>query len=209
MGRGGGWRWKVGNLPRLTTKGTLRLCSGQAPLHEGRPKTLRPSCPWWLIGFTSSRHRRKAPFVVMMARALHAPLPLERDQGPSPGSVAEPLSFVADRDLHRRENDADRLSGVLGVRVAGAGESLALSQVDERHGALCAPQAEEFVGGRPTRLCQPPLLRRERCLPLCPCPRRATASQHHGWRRFPGSPCCRGCQKSLPARPPNRSCGCR
>src|SRR5205807_8010187 len=45
----------------------------------------------------------------------------------------------------RREDDADRLSGVLGICVAGAGKSLALPQVDGRNGALRPPQAEELI----------------------------------------------------------------
>src|SRR5579863_4409711 len=81
-----------------------------------------------------------------MFHAPFAPLPLERHQRPSPGSVAKPLPPVAYRNLLRRQNDADWLSGILGISVARARESLAFSQVDKRDGALRSPQAEKLLG---------------------------------------------------------------
>ena len=66
-------------------------------------------------GFQSHRH------------ALPCPFSLERDQRPPAGAVAKPLPLVAHRDLLRSEDDADRLPGVLGIHVAGARQSLALS----------------------------------------------------------------------------------
>ena len=44
--------------------------------------------------------------------------------------MAQPLSIVADRDLLRRENDPDRIPGVLGVYVARTPEPVALPEVD-------------------------------------------------------------------------------
>ena len=62
--------------------------------------------------------------------APFTPLPVERDQRPSPGPVAKSVFAVAHRDLLRRQDDADRFSRVLGISVAGAHEPMALSEVD-------------------------------------------------------------------------------
>ena len=75
--------------------------------------------------------------------APFAPLPLELDQGPSSGSLAQPLSAVAHRDVLRRKDDADRFSGILGVSLAGAHQPLALLKVDGRDGEIRSPKAEE------------------------------------------------------------------
>jgi len=76
--------------------------------------------------------------------APFAPFSLERHERPSAGSLAKSLSFVAHRDLLRRQDDADRFPGVLGISVAGAHQSVALFEVDGRDGALRSPQAEEL-----------------------------------------------------------------
>src|SRR5580698_8575839 len=81
---------------------------------------------------------------LLSCHALPAPLSLERHQGPSSGSVAQPLPAMAHRDLLRRQDDADRLPGVLGISVAGAYQPLAFSQVDRRDGPLRPPQAEKL-----------------------------------------------------------------
>src|SRR5579863_2891578 len=81
-----------------------------------------------------------------MFHAPFAPLPLERHQRPSPGSVAKPLPAVAYRNLLRRQNDPDWLCGILGISMARTRESLAFSQVDQRDGALRSPQAEKLLG---------------------------------------------------------------
>src|ERR1700694_4083596 len=78
-------------------------------------------------------------------RALQNPLSVERHQGPSPGSMAKSVSSVAHRNLHRRENDADRLRGILGIHVARASRPLAFSEVDSGDGALCPSQAKELL----------------------------------------------------------------
>jgi hypothetical protein len=52
---------------------------------------------------------------------------------------------MAHRNLHRRENDADRLCGILGIHVARARRPLALSEVDSRDGALCPSQAQGLL----------------------------------------------------------------
>ena len=85
---------------------------------------------------SAHQRSRKARFVVMMARALLAPLPLECHQGASSGSMAESLPSVAHRDLHRGEDDADRLSGILGISLARTQKSLAVPKMDGRDGAL-------------------------------------------------------------------------
>src|ERR1700683_5254523 len=62
-----------------------------------------------LVHRTYSPHSRAVLLVVMMWHAPFIPLSLEYHQGPSSRSVAEPLSAVAQRDLLRRQDDADRL----------------------------------------------------------------------------------------------------
>src|SRR5271156_4447214 len=81
---------------------------------------------------------------LLSCHALPGPLSLERHQGPSLGSVAQPLSAVAHRDILRSQDDADRLSRVLGISLAGAHQSLALSKVDRRDGPLRPPQTEKL-----------------------------------------------------------------
>jgi hypothetical protein len=44
--------------------------------------------------------------------------------------VAQSLSFVADRNLHWREDDADWIPGILGISVDGTNQSLAFSEMD-------------------------------------------------------------------------------
>jgi len=53
--------------------------------------------------------------------------------------VAESVPAMANRDLLWRENAADRLSGVLGIRLARAKQSLAVPQMDGGDGALRPP----------------------------------------------------------------------
>ena len=60
-------------------------------------------------------------------------------------TVAQPLSAVAHRDLLWRQDDADRLSRVLGIPVAGTSQSMAFSKVDRRDGPLCPPQKQWSV----------------------------------------------------------------
>src|SRR5262245_30914435 len=69
-------------------------------------------------------------------------LPLERHTGPSLHALAKSLSSLEDRDLHGRQDDADRIPGVLGVQLARAQESVAVPEVDRRDGAVCASQTE-------------------------------------------------------------------
>jgi hypothetical protein len=51
---------------------------------------------------------------------------------------------MAHRDILRSEDDANRISGVLGISVAGARESVAISKVDRRDGSLRSPEAEDL-----------------------------------------------------------------
>src|ERR1700676_2498745 len=93
-------------------------------------------------------------------RALQNPLSVERHQGPSPGSMAKSVSSVAHRNLHRRENDADRLRGVLGIHVARASRPLAFSEVDSGDGALCPSQAKELLSSALATAGRMPALRK-------------------------------------------------
>src|SRR5277367_372148 len=88
-----------------------------------------PSCPLWL----SCLH------------ALPAPLLVECDERPSSRPLAQPLSAMAHRNLYRRQDDANRLPGILGVRMARAPRAVEVPQLDRRDGTLRPPQAKEFV----------------------------------------------------------------
>src|ERR1700722_16489554 len=59
--------------------------------------------------------------------------------------MAKSVSAVAHRNLYRRENDADRLRGVLGIHVARARRPLAVFELDSRDGAIRPSQTEEFM----------------------------------------------------------------
>src|SRR5579863_5938419 len=85
------------------------------------------------------------PLCLSCAHAHDAPILVECNPRPSPGSVAESLSSMAHRNLHRRENDPDRLPGILGIHVARATRTLAVSEVDRGDGTVCPSEAEEFV----------------------------------------------------------------
>ncbi len=50
--------------------------------------------------------------------------------------MAQSLPIVEDGDLLRGQDAADPLSRILGLRVAGAQQSLAFSEMDARDGAL-------------------------------------------------------------------------
>src|ERR1700730_8853841 len=65
--------------------------------------------------------------------ALHSAISLERNPRTSPCPVAQPVSSLASRDLLRRENAAKRLSGVLGVYLAGAHQPRAIPEMDCRN----------------------------------------------------------------------------
>jgi len=73
---------------------------------------------------------------ILKPDAADAALSLELDSRSPDCALAQSVSFMADRDLHRRENDADWIPGVLGISVDGAGQPLALPQVDSGNGSL-------------------------------------------------------------------------
>lgn len=85
-------------------------------------------------------------FVVMMfVDALHAPLSMERDPRAPLYSVAQSLPAMANRNILWSEDAADRSSGILGIYLAGAQESMAFSEVDRGNGTLRPSRAQEFV----------------------------------------------------------------
>src|SRR5579885_2554749 len=59
--------------------------------------------------------------------------------------MAKSVPSLADRDLHRIQDEADRIPGVLGIHVARTQRTVALPEVDGRDGTLCPSQAEEFL----------------------------------------------------------------
>ena len=54
--------------------------------------------------------------------------------------MAQSVSFVADRDLHWRENDANWIPGILGILVDRAQQLVALFEVDGGDGSLRASE---------------------------------------------------------------------
>lgn len=64
--------------------------------------------------------------------AQHAAFLLERHSRAPFDSLAQSVPSLAHRDLLRRENAADRISGILGVSLERALESLAILEVDLR-----------------------------------------------------------------------------
>jgi hypothetical protein len=80
--------------------------------------------------------------------ATHDSLSLECDARPSAHSVAQPISSLEDRDLLWREDDPDRISGVLGISVAGAEALVAIPEVDSRDGRSSPPKAKENLSGQ-------------------------------------------------------------
>lgn len=74
-----------------------------------------------------------------------AALRLECHPWTPPDSVAESLPPVANRDLHRCENDPHRVPGVLGISLAGAPAAVAVSEVDRRNGTIRTSESEASV----------------------------------------------------------------
>ena len=62
--------------------------------------------------------------------ALHAAICVERNPRAQVGAVAQSVLVVADGDLLRGEDAADRVSGVLGVSMARTSPPVAISEVD-------------------------------------------------------------------------------
>src|SRR6266550_8167161 len=83
--------------------------------------------------------RRDQRTILGKRHALHSAILVERNSRAPPHPVAQPLSAVADRNVLWREDAADRFPGILGIRVAGTPQSLALSKMDSRNGPLRPP----------------------------------------------------------------------
>jgi len=71
---------------------------------------------------------------IINSDAPNAALPLELHSRPPDYTVAQPLSLMANGNLHRRKNDPNRIPGILGIYVDRARQPLALSKVDRRNG---------------------------------------------------------------------------
>ena len=75
--------------------------------------------------------------------ALHVAIHVERHAWAPSDAVAKPVPALANRNLLRREDAANRLSGILGVSLARAQEPLAFPQMDRRDGTLRKARANE------------------------------------------------------------------
>ena len=62
--------------------------------------------------------------------APNASIFLERNSRPSVGSVAQSLSAMADRNLHWRKDDADRVPRILGISLDRTAQLVAFSEMD-------------------------------------------------------------------------------
>lgn len=58
--------------------------------------------------------------------------------------MEKPVPAVANGDLLRGKNDADRISGVLGIHVARAHTFMAFSEVDGGDGRSCPSKSEKL-----------------------------------------------------------------
>ena len=87
--------------------------------------------------------------------ALHATFSLECYPRSPTGALAKSLPVVENGDLLRSQNAANTLPGILGVRVAGAKQFMAVPEVDGRDGTLRATAAQNPIGRRKllTQLC--------------------------------------------------------
>ena len=75
--------------------------------------------------------------------ALHVAIHVQRHAWAPSGAVAKPVPALANRNLLRREDAANRLSGVLGISLARAQKPLAVPQMDWRDGTLRKAKANE------------------------------------------------------------------
>ncbi len=73
---------------------------------------------------------------ILEIHALHPSLSVECDQRAPSHAVAQPLPALEDRDLLWRKNAANWISRVLGVRMAGARELVAILKMDGGNGTL-------------------------------------------------------------------------
>ena len=77
--------------------------------------------------------------------ATDAALSLELHSWPPDCPLAQSISPMAHRNLHRRQDDADRIPGILGILVDRAHQPVALPEVDGRDGSLHPSRGEEHL----------------------------------------------------------------
>ncbi len=77
--------------------------------------------------------------------AADAALSLELNPWTPDCTMAQSLPAMAYRDLYRREDDANRIPGVLGIPVDGTNQFVALSEVDGRNGSLYPSSGEKIL----------------------------------------------------------------
>src|SRR5271157_3940017 len=88
------------------------------------------------------------PGAILEPDAADAALSLELHPWPPDCALAQSLSSMAHRDLHRRQNDPDWIPRILGILVDGAKQPLAVPQVDSGDGSLCPSRGEEPLAVR-------------------------------------------------------------
>ncbi len=82
----------------------------------------------------------KLPRRYTCKHASHAALSLECHSRPQNHSLAQSVPLVAHGDVHRHQDDANRLRGILGIYVDGARQPMALFKMDGRNGSLHSSQ---------------------------------------------------------------------
>ena len=88
--------------------------------------------------------RAPPPGAILEPDADDAALSLELHPWPPDYSVAQSLSAMADRDLHRRQNDPDWIPGILGILVDRTNQPVAIPEVDSGDGSL-RPSEEQHL----------------------------------------------------------------
>jgi hypothetical protein len=125
----------VGKHPRQRRHHQVTSCA--------RVGTAALGCPGerQLAGFSCATSRRYTK-----PNAADAALSLELHPWPPDCPLAQSASSMAHRDLHRRQNDPDRIPRILDVSVDGANQPVALLEVDSGDGSLRSPRSKERVG---------------------------------------------------------------
>jgi hypothetical protein len=87
------------------------------------------------------REQSDSGYTAEKFHALHTAFSLECYPRSSAGALAKSLPVVANGDLLRSENAANTLPRILGVRVAGEKQSMAVPEMDGRDGTIRATEA--------------------------------------------------------------------
>ncbi len=91
---------------------------------------------------------------ILKSNAADAAFSLELHPWPPDCPLAQSLSAMAHRDVHRRQDDADRIPGILGILMDRANQPVALPEVDSGDGSLRSSRGKEplaIIDSRPPK----------------------------------------------------------